>query len=107
MRFMEFPRLSNIRQPVSNFVWKQCSHCLLFAEFHLDNPPSTVTQPPVEISSSAFDPNDLPAAFTTSGYSTHITFHHNLVAHSARCNPCIEFGPADVRNNVIYDYNTG
>jgi pectate lyase len=36
-----------------------------------------------------------------------ITVHHNLFAHHARRNPAIGVGPADVRNNVIYNFHQG
>jgi len=36
-----------------------------------------------------------------------VTVHHNLFAHHARRNPAIANGPADVRNNVIYNFSQG
>jgi len=35
------------------------------------------------------------------------SFHHNLTAHSSGRNPLITFGPADVRNNVVYNFGIG
>jgi hypothetical protein len=40
-----------------------------------------------------------------SGQNTSI--HHNLFAHHARRCPAIANGPADIRNNVIYDFRDG
>ncbi len=36
-----------------------------------------------------------------------ISIHHNLFAHHARRCPAIANGPADVRNNVIYNFRDG
>jgi len=36
-----------------------------------------------------------------------ITVHHNLFAHNANRNPAIANGPADVRNNVVYNVRHG
>lgn len=36
-----------------------------------------------------------------------ISIHHNLFAHHARRNPAIGSGPADFRNNVVYDFRDG
>lgn len=36
-----------------------------------------------------------------------ISIHHNLFAHHARRNPALGEGPADVRNNVIYNFRDG
>jgi pectate lyase len=36
-----------------------------------------------------------------------VTLHHNLFAHHSRRCPAIANGPADVRNNVIYDFRDG
>jgi hypothetical protein len=38
---------------------------------------------------------------------TRISVHHNLIAHNSRRNPTIPAGPADVRNNVLYNYRHG
>ncbi|MEX0937059.1 MAG: hypothetical protein WDZ59_04305 [Pirellulales bacterium] len=37
----------------------------------------------------------------------HITIHHNLFAHHARRNPAVANGPADIRNNVMYNFRDG
>ena len=37
------------------------------------------------------------------GYSV----HHNLMAHNRRRNPGVCNGPADIRNNVVYDFRDG
>jgi len=39
--------------------------------------------------------------------SYNISLHHNLFAHHARRNPAIGSGPADFRNNVVYDFRDG
>ena len=36
-----------------------------------------------------------------------ITIHHNLFAHHRRRSPAVANGPADIRNNVIYDFRDG
>jgi pectate lyase len=36
-----------------------------------------------------------------------VSVHHNLFAHHRHRNPAIANGPADVRNNVIYDFRQG
>lgn len=36
-----------------------------------------------------------------------VSIHHNLFAHHARRCPAIANGPADVRNNVIYNFRDG
>lgn len=36
-----------------------------------------------------------------------VSIHHNLFAHHSRRCPAIANGPADVRNNVIYDFRDG
>jgi hypothetical protein len=36
-----------------------------------------------------------------------ISVHHNLIAHNSRRNPTVSDGPADVRNNVVYNYRHG
>jgi pectate lyase len=36
-----------------------------------------------------------------------LSIHHNLFAHHARRNPAIANGPADVRNNVVYNFRDG
>jgi pectate lyase len=43
----------------------------------------------------------------TSGNSDHISVHHNLFAHVSRRNPCFGSGPADFRNNVVYNFRDG
>lgn len=37
----------------------------------------------------------------------HVSIHHTLFAHHARRCPAIANGPADVRNNVIYNFRDG
>jgi hypothetical protein len=39
--------------------------------------------------------------------SYNISIHHDLFAHHARRNPAIGSGPADFRNNVVYDFRDG
>lgn len=39
--------------------------------------------------------------------SNHISIHHNLFAHHRARNPCVGSGPADIRNNVIYNFRDG
>ena len=39
--------------------------------------------------------------------SGRISIHHDLFAHHARRNPAIGSGPADFRNNVVYDFRDG
>ena len=39
--------------------------------------------------------------------SSRISIHHNLFAHHARRNPAIGSGPADFRNNVVYNFRDG
>lgn len=39
--------------------------------------------------------------------SHHLSIHHNLFAHHARRNPAIGSGPADFRNNVVYNFRDG
>jgi pectate lyase len=39
--------------------------------------------------------------------SGRITLHHNLFAHHARRNPAIGSGPAEFRNNVVYNFRDG
>jgi pectate lyase len=36
-----------------------------------------------------------------------VSIHHNLFAHHSRRCPAIANGPADVRNNVVYDFRDG
>ena len=36
-----------------------------------------------------------------------VTIHHNLFAHHARRCPAIANGPADIRNNVVYNFRDG
>jgi pectate lyase len=36
-----------------------------------------------------------------------ISVHHNLFAHNARRNPAIGSGPADFRNNLVYNFRDG
>lgn len=38
---------------------------------------------------------------------TRISIHHNLFAHHARRNPAVANGPADIRNNVFYNFRDG
>lgn len=38
---------------------------------------------------------------------TRVSLHHNLFAHHARRCPAIANGPADVRNNVVYNFRDG
>jgi hypothetical protein len=37
--------------------------------------------------------------------SSHLTFHHNLIAHASRAGPQVDGSFIDVRNNVFHDYN--
>ena len=46
-------------------------------------------------------------AFISSYGAEGVSFHHNPVAHSAGRNPLITHGPAEVRNNVVYNFGTG
>jgi len=39
--------------------------------------------------------------------SSRISIHHNLFAHHRRRNPAIATGPADFRNNVVYNFRDG
>jgi len=39
--------------------------------------------------------------------SHHISVHHNLFAHAKRRNPAFGSGPADFRNNVVYNFRDG
>jgi len=39
--------------------------------------------------------------------SSRISIHHNLFAHHENRNPCIGSGPADFRNNVVYNFHAG
>ena len=39
--------------------------------------------------------------------SSAISIHHNLFVHHARRNPAIASGPADFRNNVVYNFRDG
>jgi len=39
--------------------------------------------------------------------SNNISIHHNLFAHHARRNPAVGSGPADFRNNVVYNFRDG
>ncbi len=39
--------------------------------------------------------------------SGNISIHHNLFAHHRRRNPAIGSGPADFRNNVVYNFRDG
>jgi len=41
------------------------------------------------------------------GRSSRISIHHNLFAHHENRNPCIGSGPADFRNNVVYNFRAG
>jgi len=41
------------------------------------------------------------------GRSNRITVHHNLFAHHENRNPCLGSGPADFRNNVVYNFRAG
>jgi pectate lyase len=41
------------------------------------------------------------------GRSKRISIHHNLFAHHENRNPCIGSGPADFRNNVVYNFRAG
>jgi len=36
-----------------------------------------------------------------------VSIHHNLFAHDARRTPALAWGPAEVRNNVVYDVREG
>jgi hypothetical protein len=36
-----------------------------------------------------------------------LSVHHNLFAHNSRRNPTVSAGPADIRNNVVYNYRHG
>ncbi len=36
-----------------------------------------------------------------------ISIHHNLFAHHSRRCPAVSDGPADIRNNVVYDFRDG
>jgi pectate lyase len=36
-----------------------------------------------------------------------VSIHHNLFAHHARRSPAIANGPADIRNNVVYNFRDG
>ena len=38
---------------------------------------------------------------------TRISIHHNLFAHHRRRNPAVANGPADIRNNVFYNFRDG
>ncbi|MHC4404120.1 MAG: pectate lyase family protein [Planctomycetota bacterium] len=39
--------------------------------------------------------------------SNRISVHHNLFAHHENRNPCFGSGPADFRNNVVYNFRAG
>jgi pectate lyase len=39
--------------------------------------------------------------------SNRISIHHNLFAHHRARNPCVGSGPADFRNNVVYNFRDG
>ena len=39
--------------------------------------------------------------------SSRISIHHNLFVHQRRRNPAIATGPADFRNNVVYNFRDG
>ena len=39
--------------------------------------------------------------------SSSMSIHHNLFAHHENRNPCIGSGPADFRNNVVYNFRAG
>jgi hypothetical protein len=41
------------------------------------------------------------------GRSHRISVHHNLFAHHENRNPCFGSGPADFRNNVVYNFRAG
>jgi len=41
------------------------------------------------------------------GRSNRISIHHCLFAHHENRNPCFGSGPADFRNNVVYDFRAG
>ncbi|MHC4095676.1 MAG: pectate lyase family protein [Planctomycetota bacterium] len=41
------------------------------------------------------------------GRSNRISIHHNLFAHHENRNPCIGSGPADFRNNIVYNFRAG
>ncbi|NQT84927.1 pectate lyase precursor [bacterium] len=41
------------------------------------------------------------------GRSNRISVHHNLFAHHENRNPCFGSGPADFRNNVVYNFRAG
>ncbi|MHC4178174.1 MAG: pectate lyase family protein [Planctomycetota bacterium] len=38
---------------------------------------------------------------------TRVSIHHNLFAHHARRCPAVANGPADIRNNVVYNFRDG
>lgn len=41
------------------------------------------------------------------GRSNRISVHHNLFAHHENRNPCFGSGPADFRNNIVYNFRAG
>lgn len=43
----------------------------------------------------------------TGSRSNNISIHHNLFVHQRRRNPAIGSGPADFRNNVVYNFRDG
>jgi len=43
----------------------------------------------------------------TGANSNNISIHHNLFVHQKRRNPAIGSGPADFRNNVVYNFRDG
>jgi pectate lyase len=43
----------------------------------------------------------------TGSRSRNISIHHNLFVHQRRRNPAIGSGPADFRNNVVYNFRDG
>jgi pectate lyase len=60
------------------------------------------------IEESVWDPNTNHNTGLIFGeHATHVSVHHNLFAHHHSRNPLIKNGPADVINNVVYDFRDG
>jgi hypothetical protein len=47
------------------------------------------------------------ALFSAYLAESRISIHHSLFAHNSRRNPTVSDGPADIRNNVVYNYRHG